>query len=306
VLYCSVDEAFARQVVDRFENQSDIDVTLVTDTEAGKTTGLVQKLRLERDRPRADVFWSSEQSQTVLLARDGIFAPYQSPVAADIPEQFKDTDHLWTGIALRARVLAYDPRRVKPEELPKTWEQLADVQYASGLTIANPLFGTTRGHVAAMYAAWGPDRFRQFVTSLSDNRAAVVDGNSTAVRQLIAGRVRFAMTDSDDVSVVRAKGHAIEQVFCDMGDGGTMVIPNTVALVAGAAHPEAARELIDYLISAEVEKLLAKSDSANYPVRASLRKKLNITLPPASKITATQIADAMPDAVAICRDILLQ
>lgn len=305
-LYCSVDEAFARKVIAAYEKKTGASVQLITDTEAGKTTSLVQKLRLERDRPRADVLWSSEQSQTELLAREGVLAAYDSPSAADIPGQFRHPENLWTGFALRARVVAYDPARTSADELPKTWRELEQPQFAGSLAMANPLFGTTRGHVAAMQVGWGADELRAFLESLVAQKTLITDGNSTAVRKLISGDVKFAMTDSDDVLVAQKRGHQLAMTYPDMGDGGTMLIPNTVALVAGSPHPDAGRRLIDYILSADVERMLAESDSGNYPVRESLRRELKIELPPASKISIGEIVDAQPAAIQLCRDVLLR
>lgn len=305
-LYCSVDEGFARKVIAAYEKKTGAAVQLITDTEAGKTTSLVQKLRLERDHPRADVFWSSEQSQTELLAREEALAAYDSPSASDIPGQFRHPRHLWTGFALRARVVAYDPARTSADELPKTWRELAEPRFAKSLAMANPLFGTTRGHVAAMQAGWGAAELRAFLEALVAHKTLITDGNSTAVRKLISGDVKFAMTDSDDVFVAQRRGHPIAMAYPDMGDGGTMLIPNTVALVAGAPHADAGRKLIDYILSAEVERMLAESDSGNYPVRQSLRRELGIKLPPASKLPIGDIVDAQPAAIQHCRDVLLR
>ena len=306
VLYCSVDETFATEVIKKYEEKTGRKVTLVGDTEAGKTTGLVNKIRMEKDRPRADVFWSSEQSQTILLAREGLFAPYESPSAKDIPDIFKDKERLWIGFATRARVVAYNPEVIAKEKLPKRWEEFGDPKYAKDVAIANPLFGTTRGHVAAMHSLWGKERFTGFLKNLVEAKATVADGNSTAVRKLIAGEVKLAMTDSDDVITAKAKGHKVEMIFPDMGDGGTMLIPNTVGLVKGAPHAEDAKLLIDYILSAQVEEMLAKSESGNYPVRAELQKKLGMEFPPVSKVDYYLIADNMDPAIAICREILLK
>lgn len=306
VLYTSVDEAFAKQVVAEYEKRTGRSVRLVGDTEAGKTTGLVQRIRMERERPRGDVFWSGEQSQTVLLAREGLLAPYDSPAAADIPGEFRDEGHLWTGIALRARVVAYDPRKVSAEELPTTWEQLAEERFASTCAMANPLFGTTRGHVGAMRALWGDERFADYCRKLKAHGVRVVDGNSTAVRRILSGEVKFAMTDSDDVIVVQKKGQALDMVYPDMGDGGTMVIPNTVALLKGAPHPDAAKALIDFLLSPAVETMLYQSESGNYPVRAKLCEELQVKVPAASTVRPDAIADHTEPAVQTCRDILLK
>jgi len=306
VLYSSVDETFLKQIVTEYEKRTGRKVQIVGDSEAGKTTGLVNRIRLEKDRPRADVWWSGEQSQTLLLAQEGLLAPYASPVADDIPMNFRDGDDLWTGLALRARVVAYDPARTPADSLPKTWEAYAEKAWASRVAVANPLFGTTRSHVAAMHALWGEKRTRAFLNNLRVSGAVIADGNSAAVRKLIAGDVDAAFTDSDDVATARAAGANVAMVYPDMGDGGTLVIPNTVALVAGARHPEEARRLIDFLVSADVEEALARSASANYPVREALRRKLDLSPPSASTIGFADIAEHMPAAVDICRETLLK
>jgi len=60
--------------------------------------------------------------------------------------------------------------------------------------------------------------------------------------------------------------------LCPDQDGiGTLLIPNTVALIKNCPHPEEGKRLIDFLLSKEVESLLAFSESANMPVRDDVK-----------------------------------
>ena len=314
LVYCSVDEVFARRVLEKYRTLSGVEVAAVFDTEAGKTTGLVNRIihEAEAGRPRADVFWSSELFNTILLARRELLDAYDSPSAADIPARYKDEQHRWTALAVRARVIAFDPSKIASPELPKKWEDLGGPEFARITAIANPLFGTTRGHLAAMFALWGPQRGRAFLTGLRDGGAFVADGNSATVRALIAGRVKIAATDTDDVWVAQRRAGSkdrpvsLDLRYLDLGDGGTLLIPCSVAVVRGGPSGDAARRLVDYLVSADVERMLAESDSRNVPVREALRRDLEIDLPPASKIGFDAVADAMDDAVAAAREILLR
>lgn len=307
-LYTSVDEPFARRVIERFEKRFGISVALIADSEAGKTTGLVQRIVAEAQtgRVRADVFWSGETFLTILLARQGHLAPYDSPMAADIPKRFQDPQRRWTALAVRARVLAFDPQRVSRENVPTTWEGLGSARLAPEVALANPLFGTTRGHLAAMQALWGAERMRMFLMGLREGGAKVVDGNSAAVRAVIAGQVRFAMTDSDDVYVAQKSGASLDMAYPDMGDGGTLLIPCTVALLAGAPNAEGGKKLVDFLVSAEVEEMLATSVSGNIPVRAALREKLHLSWPAESQVNFEAVADALDQTMAEAREVLLR
>ena len=313
-VYCSVDEGFARQILDRYAAKTGVDVQAVFDSEAGKTTGLVNRIihEAEAGRPRADVFWSSELFNTILLARRGLLAKYDTSAASDIPSRYRDPGRRWTALAVRGRVVAFRADSLDSAPLPTKWEDLALPEFAPRTAFANPLFGTTRGHVAAMFALWGPERGKAFLTGLRENGAEVVDGNSTAVRRLLSGGCAIAATDTDDVWVAQRReakstgGVSIDLRYLDMGDGGTLLIPCSVAVVEGGPHAMAARRLVDYLVSAEVERALARSGSRNVPVRKSLREELKMDWPPESKVTFDAIADAMDESVAAAREILLR
>ena len=267
---------------------------------------MVNRIRNEAARPRADVFWSSEVFNTILLAREGLLATYRPPTAEDIPDRFKDPDGRWTAIGLRGRVIVFDSSRTPPDQVPTRWADLADEKWRGRVIMANPQFGTTRGHVASWFAMWGTERATQFLQALHDNGIIIADGNSAVVRQVMSGKADLGMTDTDDVRVARRQQPTLDLVYADQGDGATLWIPNTIALLKGAPHAERARRLIDFLVSADVEEMLARSDSGNVPVRADLRDRLGMAHPQIGSLSYQRIADHMTEAIAVAREILLR
>jgi len=67
VIYTSLDKVFSEPILKAFERQTGIKVLDVYDSEATKTTGLVNRLIAEKNNPRADVFWNSEIGRTIVL-----------------------------------------------------------------------------------------------------------------------------------------------------------------------------------------------------------------------------------------------
>jgi iron(III) transport system substrate-binding protein len=57
-------------------------------------------------------------------------------------------------------------------------------------------------------------------------------------------------------------------------------MPNMVSLIANAPHPEEGKRLIDYLLSADVERQLADSEAVQIPLHAGVPGPKNI--PPIS------------------------
>ncbi len=313
VVYCSVDTAFARPILDEFADRTDTKVHPVFDTEAGKTTGLVNRLIGEKDAPRADVWWSSEIFGTLQLAAKDVLSPYVPTTAADVPARYRDPAGLWTAFGLRGRVIAYDPERTKPEALPQRWCELTDPKYKGRFRMADPRFGTTRGHMAVLSSLWGPDVLSQYFSALRDNDCKLADGNSHAVLLLSRGAADFVATDTDDVIVAQERGDSVAMIYPDLDapDGarpvpGTLWIPNTEALVAGARHPEAARRLIDYIASAEIEERLHKSSSRNVPVRPALRRQLGVAKISEAKVDYHAAGMLLETSDKLARDVLLR
>ena len=259
-VYVSADEQIAREVIDAFTKQTGISVAWVGDTEASKTTGLITRLRREASRPVADVFWSSENIGTIQLASEGVFTTYSSTITNAWPQEYRDPAGLWFAFSPRARVIAYDPRVTNVEEMPVYWWDYTEA------VMADPRFGTTGTHLAVM--AGYANRFLPFLENLGVT--PLLGGNAATVQAVINGTAKYAMTDSDDVHAAIARGASVAMLMprhFDGEGGGTLLIPNTVALIAGSKQTESAGAFIEFMLSDYVATLLANSNSKNIPLQ---------------------------------------
>lgn len=319
VLYSSVDDYLLREVIRAFQDQTGITIRLAGDTEATKTTGLVQRLLAERASPRADVWWSSEPFGTITLSREGILEPYTSAAEADFPdgwpEALRGENRDWYGFASRARVLVYNTQRMSKEEVPRRLRDLTDPRWRNRVGIARPQFGTTRGHMGALVAKCGASQLEEWLTAMRDNGMRLYDGNATVVRAVAHGEIDLALTDTDDVWAGQRNQWPVELVFETPDDAGQptsglcsfgpMLIPNTVARVRGGPNPHNAAILIDFILSARVERMLAESESGNIPARPALAAEFPRATIPAGRLPDLQrTADAIPEAMDLCDRIL--
>ena len=278
--YVSADRPFSEPVLREYEKKSGVRVNVVYDTEETKSTGLANRLLAEKERPQADVFWSNEPVRTLVLKSRGVLAPYRSPNADGIPAVLVDNEGYWTGFSARIRVIAYNTKRVKPEDAPRSVFDLADPKWRGQVAMADPRFGSTSFHVAALYAIAGDEKMDDFFRRLKANGVHIVDGNSV-VRDLVArGEVSVGLTDTDDVNVAIEDGQPIGMVLPDANGLGVPVMPNMVSLIAGAPHPDEGRRLIDYLLSPDVEQQLAQSEAVQIPLHDGVAGPKNI--PPIS------------------------
>ncbi len=259
VVYTSVDQVFSEPVLKRFEKETGIKVNAVYDTEETKSTGVLNRLLAEKDNPQCDVFWSGDPVRTIVLKRRGVTAPYVSPQAQGIDPVFRDPDGDWTGFSARARVLLYNKNMLQGDDIPRSIFDLTKEKYKEQVALANPLFGTTTFHMAALFTVLGDEKARQFLAALKENGLVLASSNGDVKKRVARGEVACGITDTDDAFEAMKEGDPVGIVFLDQEGIGTLIIPNTVNLIKGAPHPGNGKKLIDYLLRPETEALLARS-----------------------------------------------
>lgn len=283
VLYCSLDQEFAEPLVRRFETETGLSVRVEFDVEANKNVGLATRLREEAvARPRCDVFWSNEFAQVISFAKDGLLAPYDSPSARDVPAEFRDPEHRWTAFAARARVLIVNTKLVDPKDVHSMWD-LFDDRWKGKTAMAKPLAGTTLTHMAVLPLVIGEDEARRYWRTAAERAARgdlnLANGNAHVMRLVREGEVAFGWTDTDDFNVAREAGYPVAAVYPDAEGAGTLLVPNTVCLLAQAPHPDAGKRFLDWVLRPETEAELAASRSAQVPVRAAVPRPAHVADP---------------------------
>ena len=269
VVYVSEDQVFSEPILKDFERETGITVKPVFDTEESKSTGVMNRLIAEKDNAQADVYWANEPVRAEALKQRGVSTPYVSPSAEGIPDQFKDTDHYWTGFSARARVLLVNAgSTIKPT----TVMAYTDPSAKGRAAIANPLFGTTTDYVAALFTIWGDERARTFMNDLKKNGVKMTTSNGESADFVATGQVDFSLVDSDDAVNLKKQGKPVEITYPDQDPNGlgVLVLPNAVALTKGGPHAENGKRLIDYLLSKETERKLAFADCAQIPLHSGV------------------------------------
>jgi iron(III) transport system substrate-binding protein len=288
VLYSAQDEEFADQLLRDFTQQTGLAVATKYDTEADKSVSLYVELVQEKDRPRCDVHWNNEILSTIRLQRQGLLERYDSPSAAPYPpstksvdDQTKVVDHMWQAFAARARILIVNTQLVPdPAQRPRSLLDLTDMRWKGKVAMAKPQFGTTATHAACLFEVLGPVKAQEFYRALRDNGVQIVPGNKQVAEGVGQGRFAVGMTDTDDAITEVKAGRPVTIIFPDR-DGhkdnprmGSLFLPNTVAVIKGCPNPDGAHKLVDYLLSADVEKRLAESESHQIPLNPQVKANL--------------------------------
>jgi iron(III) transport system substrate-binding protein len=261
VVYCTVDQIFSEPILQDFEQETGIKVRAVFDTEETKSTGVMNRLIAEKENSQCDVFWSGDPLRNGLLQSRGITFPYQSMQTELIPVHFRESGHHWIGFSARARVLMYNKNSISPDALPQSILDLTQAQYKGQFGIANPLFGTTTFHMAALFTVLGDSTANKWMNDLKINQVTIATSNGDIKKRVMNGELVFGLTDTDDVFEAMKESNDVDYIFLDQQEEGigTLIMPNALSMIKDSPNAENGKKFMDYLLSRQTEAKLAMS-----------------------------------------------
>jgi len=261
VVYCTVDQVFSEPILRDFEKETGIEVKAVFDTEETKSTGVMNRLIAEKDNAQCDLFWSGDPLRNIVLQSKDITSPYQSIQTDLIPGDFREKEYHWTGFSARARVLIYNKTLISSDSLPQSILELTHPRFKGQFTIANPLFGTTTFHMAALFAGMGQAPAKQWMNDLKKNQVVIATSNGDVKKRVMTGELAFGLTDTDDAFEAKKESDDVDYVFLDQQAGGmgTLIMPNALSMIKDSPNSENGKKLMNYLLSRETEAKLAIS-----------------------------------------------
>lgn len=264
-VYCAHDSVYAEPILKQFEAETGIKVNIRFDTEATKSLGLTELLIREKDTPRCDVFWNNEILGTLDLQSRDLLQPYFGEGYKRIPAAFKAPNGQWVGFAARLRVWIINTNLISPT--PQAIEVMMGNESLDRVTIAKPLYGTTRTHYTTLWKTMGGEKLKAWHQQLKDRQLVFAQSNSQTKNLVAQGNCTIGWTDTDDFFEAKDAGKPVAMLpYRLKKTNQTICIPNTVMIIKNCPHPDLAKQLVDYLVSAKIQTQLSKSSARQIPL----------------------------------------
>jgi len=188
------------------------------------------------------------------MSREKILTAVKSPHLADLIAPAIRPHGEWVGTRLNVFVQAYNTKAVKKEELPKTWEDLANPKWKGKLGIEQEDSDWLAGQFAELGEAHATKVFKDIV---STNGVSVRKGHTLLTQLVQSGEIPLALTVYNyKAEQLKNKGAPIDWFTI----GPAIARPNGIGVAAKAPHPHAAVLFFDFEISEEGQKILASRD----------------------------------------------
>jgi len=188
------------------------------------------------------------------MSREKILTAVKSPHLADLIGPAIRPHGEWVGTRLNVFVQAYNTNLVKKEDLPRTWEDLANPKWKGKLGIEQEDSDWLAGQFAEMGEAKAAKAFKDIVAA---NGVSVRKGHTLLTQLVVSGEIPLALTVYNyKAEQLKQKGAPIDWFSI----GPAIARPNGVAVAAKAPHPHAAVLFLDFELSEEGQKILAGRD----------------------------------------------
>jgi ABC-type Fe3+ transport system substrate-binding protein len=209
---------------------------------------IASKMLLEAKarKPESDVWDGAHAGIALKGAKAAV--KYDSPYAADYPASQRDADGYWTAVNIYVKGIAYNTDKVSADEAPKTFEDLLDPRWKGQMAWTPEATGGA-DFIGNVMHTLGEGPAQDFFDKLAKQKMIVTDVSSRELlNQAIAGQYPIVLqVFNNHVALSKAEGAHI--AFSSL-DAATKEL-NPLGMTAGAKHPNAAKLLIDYLLSPE-------------------------------------------------------
>lgn len=291
-IYSGQHEQTTARLVAAFERQTGIKVDLRSADEATLGNQITQ----EGANSPADVFYAENTPVLEALSKKGLLATVRARTLAAVPHRYDSAQERWVGVSARISALVYNTSKLTQAELPGSILELATPRWNGKLGFA-PSETDFQPLLSAILKLDGAATAERWLKGLQANGRIYPD-NETVVNQVDNGESAigpinsyywYRLRDEKGASHMHSALH-----YYTPGDPGDLVDISGAAVLKTSAHPSAAQDFLAFLVSRTAQRLIAHSQSYEYPLRPGVSPARGLrplaTLSPAA-LTPAELGD---------------
>lgn len=214
---------------------------------------VLERIRVERNRPQADLWWGASHMTFQTAADENLLAPYKPTWADKVPDYARDPQDRWYGTYETPEVIVYNSAAVRVEEAPKDWDDVLDPKWRDKVLIRNPNpSDTMRAIFGAMIWRFykdtnSPEQGYEWLRKLDANVHEYTADGTLLMQKLARREGLITLWDLPDVRLSQEQKKL--PVGYNFPASGTPVVIDCIAIVRGAPHEEEARRFYEFVTS---------------------------------------------------------
>lgn len=270
---------------ERFEEETGIDVEFLV----GNDAELRERIAAEGEETEADVYITVDAGNLAAAAEQGLFQPISSTVLDEaIPAELRDPDGLWYGFTIRARTIMYNTERISVDEVPTTYEELAEPEWAGRVCMRVSTNVYQQSLVASLIATHGETEALRIVEGWAAN-AEIIGNDILLIESIAEGVCDIGVANHYYLGrkLEEDRNYPVDLIWANQDDRGVHVNTSGGGVTRYSSKPAEAQQLLEWLAT----------DGQNVLVDASHEYPANPSTTPAALITEEFGTDFVRDTL---------
>ena len=213
----------------------------------GGTEKVLAKMagEMQANKIAADLLMVADPSYYLTLKEKNMLFNYQSPELKNVKLE-KDADGAWTPVRISNMIIAYNTTKLKPEDAPKTWQDLTDPKWKGKIAMPNPLLsGTAFVAIGALSDKYGWEYFDK----LQQNGLKIEEGNSAIQNKLLTGEYLVVMILEENIlKMADTKKEPVKVIY---PEDGVIMVPSPIGIMKTTQNADGAKAAMDWWLSKE-------------------------------------------------------
>jgi iron(III) transport system substrate-binding protein len=234
---------------------------------------ILQRVRVEKNRPQADLWWGAAHTTFQTAADENLLAEFRPTWADQVPASSRDPQSRWYGTYETPQVIVYNSEAVSASEAPHDWDDVLDPKWRDKILIRNPnpsdtmrvIFGAM---IWRFYKDTGsPDKGYEWLRKLDANVHEYTADGTLLMQKLARREGLISLWDMPDVRLYQEQKNL--PVAYVLPASGTPVVIDGIAIIRGAPNEEEARRFYEFVTTPE-SLAYAAQKYYRIPVRTDL------------------------------------
>ncbi len=262
VVYSSVDEANTKKILDAFTADTGVEAQFVF-LSSGPA---MARIKAELNNPQADVWMGAPSENHIVAKNDGLTVPYKGPNFDALDSAFKDKDGYWRSFYMNPMAFAVNTEMLKRigAPVPTSWQDLLNPLYKGQIQMPSPQSsGTAYNIVASLVSLYGEDQAFDFMKRLNVNVQTYTSSGTAPSKGVSVGQCAIALQFTPAFFEFIDNGYPLQVIY---PKEGVWFEAPAVSMLKGAKNTEAAKILIDWLVSKKGQDTLTDAKTFFYPV----------------------------------------
>jgi iron(III) transport system substrate-binding protein len=245
----------------------------------------VDKVRIWKGKPDADIFLGAGAPAHEILKKDGLLVPYRPKNWDKVPAEWhgmkvKDKDDYWTCFAPWIVTNLYNEKVLKKLRLPppKTWNDLLNPIYRGNIVHTLPYAsGTMHEAIEILMQGFGEKEAWRYLRLLAAQLARFSTGSTDTTNLVKRGEVPIGVAQPQmNAMAARKDGYPVRDLLPEK----TILVPEAVALLKGAPNEAIGKIFLDWLFSKEGQKYVLEGRyfAASTDIKFSAWEKEGVTM----------------------------